>query len=159
MSIESLVRPFTRIESAAFVQYVPAPLSDLEDLLPAYVAWGLPSRFISPAMQLENPLVVAVSPTASNANSLLGQMANRVTYLEQEGSIFDYSPSMELPETSRQTTTIRVYNPAEVEEFPDPEDRTMWVDVERIDAITFRGPDGEAWKFTLDHEGTGANYD
>ncbi len=43
-------------------------------------------------------------------------------------------------ETERQTTTVRIENPL---------DSTQFVDVERIDQITFLGPDGLARTFVL----------
>ncbi len=51
---------------------------------------------------------------------------------EDEGLIYN--------ETERQTTTVRIEN---------PDDSTQFVDVERIDQITFLGPDGVARTFVL----------
>ena len=49
-------------------------------------------------------------------------------------------PGLIFTETERQTTTVRVENPDDSEQF---------VDVERIDQITFLGPDGIARTFVL----------
>lgn len=153
ISFETLVRPFGYVASAPVNRVPPAPVTDLEAEPPAYIVWGDASQFVIPERSIDRPIIVrpdpdpdAVDPDAINQDS---NFENIVNLPPQEGSLFDET-NFEFREERRTTETVRVYNPEEAD-LPE-EERTQWLDVERITSITFRTPDGLSWKFTLNHE-------
>lgn len=157
LSMEGIVRPFVKIESRPLPIFTPAPVTDLEDLPPAFIRWGSPSNFITPSSQLSGPYVVNITNDFSGENidltsieQQLQNFQNTVNRIQQERSIFDWDREIEIPEESRQVTVVRIYNPDELD-LPE-EERTSFLDVERIDRITFRMPEGQRWTYVLNNE-------
>ena len=145
LSMESIVRPFVKIESRPLNIVTPPPVTPPEAVPPAYIEWGAASNFIVPSSQLETPYVFETT----NDRDYIA-FSGAVNYIERDGSIFDWNPSIELPELDRVTRTVRIWNP---EELNLPEDeRTSFLDVEVIDRIRFRSPDGGDWVFVLNNE-------
>lgn len=170
LSMENIIRPFVRIESRPLEVFTPPPVTDLEELPPAYIEWGDASNFITPQSQLENPYVTTIINNIdgsyvdltdiNNLNELqnldiasieqqLANFQNRVNRIEQTESIFDWERGIEIPEISREVSVVRVFNPDEMD-LPE-EERTSYLDVERIERITFRMPDGGQWTFVLNN--------
>lgn len=141
LSMENIVRPFVKIESRPLQIVTPAPVTDLVELPPAFIQWGAPSNFITPASQTD--IVVA--------DEFGSSFAGYVNRIQQDGSIFDYARELLAEEISRETRVLRIYNPIELETIPNAEDRTQYLDVEVIDRITFRMPDGETLTYVLNN--------
>jgi len=164
LSMESIIRPFVRIESRPLEVFTPPPVTVLEELPPAYIEWGSASNFITPESQLANPYVTTIinnidgSPVdlteiTGDIVSIEQQLENfshRVNRIEQTESIFDWERAIEIPEISREVSVVRVFNPDEMD-LPE-EERTSYLDVERIERITFRMPEGGQWTFVLNNE-------
>lgn len=146
LSMENIVRPFVKIESRPLVIVTPQPVTDLEVLPPAFIQWGSASNFITPASQLTNPYIATID---GDVELQLGNFSGGVNRIQQTESIFDWDRIIEIPEESREVSVVRVYNPEELD-LPE-EDRTSFLDVERIERITFRAPEGGRWTFVLDH--------
>ena len=145
-AMESITRPFTVIETAPFETITVAPETDLLALPPAQIAWGAASEFVVPDAQLSTPLVF----DASDAGDY-GSAAGYVNYLESGESLFDALPEvLEWEEVSRSVSIVRIYNPAE-SDLP-PSERTQWLDVERIETVTFRMSDGQEVRLKLNHQ-------
>lgn len=145
LSMESIVRPFVKIESRPLNIITPPPVTDPEEVPPAFIEWGAPSNFIAPNSQIDRPLVV----TTDNDRDY-SSFSGTVNYLEQTDSIFDWEREIEITEIARQVRTVRIYNPEELD-LP-VEERTSYLDVEVIDRISFRAPDGGRWAFVLNNE-------
>lgn len=157
LSMENIVRPFVKIESRPLPIVTPPPVTDLEELPPAFIRWGSPSNFITPESQLGNPYVTTIITNINgeqvdltSIEQQLQAFQNTVNRIQQTDSIFDWERAIEIPEVSREVTVVRVFNPEEMN-LPE-EDRTSYVDVERIDRITFRMPTGGQWTFVLNNE-------
>lgn len=144
LSMESIVRPFVKIESRPLNIVTPPPVTPPEEVPPAFIEWGAASNFIVPSSQIETPRIFVTDNDRAFITA-----GREINFIERETSIFDYAPEIELPEVSRQTRTVRVWNPEELE-LPE-EQRTSFLDVEVIDRITFRSPDGGNWVFVLDN--------
>lgn len=94
----------------------------------AVLTWGRESQFqfSDPPAAPENAIYVNLPPIdTSDPNATDGP---------DLGLIFT--------ETARQTSTVRVFN---------PQDSADYVDVERIERISFRGPDGLIRTFVLNN--------
>lgn len=139
-----LARGFAVIESAPVSLAVPREPSDLEALPPALVSWGVASDFLIPNGQG----VSAIGKINASGGGLLDEWLKSIyeeaveEYEEGEGDAYE-EPRV-YAEVERTVTVVRVEN---------PEDSEQYVDVERIETITFRGPDGQNVKFVLNHGG------
>jgi hypothetical protein len=145
MSMEQIVRPFVLVESDPLQRVVPRPETDLEALPEAAIEWGDGSRFMIP-------------PNVTTPPDLIGDWEFPIEDAELGGGVIVNLPGQffweedhllpeddEAPETeaiwdevSRATSTIRVFN---------PQDENQWVDVERIDSLIMRGPDSRQHVF------------
>lgn len=145
VAMEAITRPFVAIETRPQEAVQVAPPSDLEALPVAYAAWGARSEFITPEMQLDKPFIVEGLDSG-------GTFTARVEWLESGTSIFDDPPdddtpeplveTVDWPEVSRTVSVVRIFN---------PEDGSQYVDVERIETITFRRDDGVLVRYILNH--------
>lgn len=127
--MERIVRPFLIVDSKPYdpppvVEPLPGEGSD------AYIAWGAPSRFISP--QITQPVTSSTS---------FGGGGYRVEWPDDTKKNKS-KVKREYTETSRTVDTIRIEN---------PEDKTQYVMVERIEEIEFRAPDGSTVVFKLNN--------
>jgi hypothetical protein len=145
LTMESIVRPFVKIESRPLNIVTPAPVTDPEEVPPAFIDWGAASNFIAPNTQVSGPLVVSTENDFDYSS-----FSGTVNRIQQTDSIFDWEREIELAEVERQTRTVRIYNPEELN-LP-VEERTSYLDVEVIDRISFRAPDGGRWAFVLNNE-------
>lgn len=116
VSMEAMFRPWIPVDSFIQPRPVPAPI---EQLPVAFVRIGDATRFEFDASF--RPKALSFSGVGV-AKGKTGNQPNLLTY----------------DEISRKTTTVRVTNPT------DPE---QYVDVERVDVATFRNADGTHSQF------------
>jgi len=160
--LERIVRPVVIVESRPVTRPALSPVTDLATLPPASITWGKPSDFLPIAdRQLDGPLVfewedLANDPdwsgTTSGGDTLtkaqippgdfLDRVRDSISDLEEPIAEETQDPALVYTEIARAVTTVRVENPS---------DSSQYVDVERIERIVFRGPDGRKHEYRLDH--------
>ncbi|MHB2169971.1 hypothetical protein [Alsobacter sp. R-9] len=123
-SMESSVRPFLVVDAQTrqpINNRPPIPGEDGE----AYIEWGKASNFVRPIV---DPIVA--SP-GENLYDQLGGGGFRVKWPQERDEDEDDSeqPDIIMQEVSRQTETVKVY---------DPDDDTNYIEVKRITQIRFR---------------------
>jgi hypothetical protein len=138
-----LVTGFVVVDSAPVSLQQPKPPTVLEAVPPALLSWGAASDFLLPNGQLPGIISTINIPPgdflSKNFDSILRDFEDQVEDYEAEDV-----PPLVYSEVSRTVSVVRVTN---------PEDAAQYVDVERIETITFRGPDRDV-KFILNHAGT-----
>lgn len=167
--LEDIVRPFTVLESKPVSRIVLDDVTDVTALPPATVTWGQSSQFILPDRQIKDPIVaewgdVSLEDGWSLSSGGTGQIPIG-DFLDRWGKdalqpfedpfteepLGEEEPNEEeerlddklvFREIARAVTVVRVTN---------PEDSAQYVDVERIDKIQFRGPDGKRYELQLNN--------
>jgi len=167
--LENIVRPFVVAESRPVSRPALDEVTDVETLPPATITWGQASDFLPlAARQLTKPLVYNYDALSSDTNypqlgsgGTTGLDIGPTPFLElfdaevaqiegvdpETGEEFGIDEPtqdavLRYEEVARAVSVVRVTNPSDSEQ---------WVDVERIERIMFRGPDGRRHEFVLNH--------
>jgi hypothetical protein len=135
-----LVTGFLVVESAPVSLAQPKTPTVLEEVPPALLAWGDASDFLLPTGQIPGIIHTRNIPPGDflsrNWDDQLEDFDEQVEDYEEEEV-----PPILYHELTRTVSVVRVEN---------PEDPAQYVDVERIETITFRGPDRDV-QFILNH--------